>query len=342
MFLSNFSVKRPVAMVVVIIALMGLGLLALSKLRVNQLPDIEPPLLVVSITYPGASPDTVERELVTRLDKLMLSISGVDRLQATAREGNAQFLIFFSFSKNLIEAADEVRNAIASVRYKLPVEIREPIITRADPGAQPVMQLALSSKTQSHADISRVAEDTLADKFRGLTGVSTVNVNGALRRELTVLLHAEKLREFSISVAEVTAALRAQNTNAPVGKVRGVLEDQSIRLVGRLETPAEFEQIVLRRRANELLRLGQVATIADGFAEPTGHSLRNGRPNVGISISRSRDASTVSVARQVRQTVVELEKSLPAGTVLEITQDGGKEAENSTTTSSTPWSSAPG
>jgi len=329
MFLSNFSVKRPVAMVVVIIALMGLGLLALSKLRVNQLPDIEPPLLVVSITYPGASPDTVERELVTRLDKLMLSISGVDRLQATAREGSAQFLVFFSFSKNLIEAADEVRNAIGSVRYKLPAEIREPIITRADPGAQPVMQLALSSTAQSHADISRLAEDTLADKFRGVPGVSTVNVNGALRRELSVLLHAEKLREFSISVAEVTAALRAQNTNAPVGKVRGTLEDQSIRLVGRLETPAEFEQVVLRRRANELLRLGQVATVADGFAEQTGHSLRNGRPNVGISVSRSRDASTVSVARQVRKTVEEIEKTLPAGTVLEITQDGGKEAENS-------------
>ncbi len=329
MFLSNFSVKRPVAMVVVIIALMGLGLLALSKLRVNQLPDIEPPLLVVSITYPGASPDTVERELVTRLDKLLLSISGVDRLQATAREGNAQFLVFFSFSKNLIEAADEVRNAIGSVRYKLPAEIREPIITRADPGAQPVMQLALSSTAQSHADISRLAEDTLADKFRGLPGVSTVNVNGSLRRELTVLLHAEKLREFSISVAEVTAALRAQNTNAPVGKVRGTLEDQSIRLVGRLETPAEFEQVVLRRRPNELLRLGQVATVADGFAEQTGHSLRNGRPNVGISVSRSRDASTVSVARQVRSTVDEIKKSLPAGTALEITQDGGKEAENS-------------
>ena len=329
MFLSDFSVKRPVAMVVVIIALMGLGLLALSKLRVNQLPDIEPPLLVISITYPGASPDTVERELVTRLDKLLLSISGVDRLQATAREGSAQFLVFFSFSKNLIEAADEVRNVIGSVRYKLPSEIREPIITRADPGAQPVMQLALSSTAQSHADISRLAEDTLADRFRGLPGVSTVGVNGALRRELTVLLHAEKLREFSISVAEVTAALRAQNTNAPVGKVRGVLEDQSIRLVGRLETPAEFEQVVLRRRPNELLRLGQVATVADGFADLTGHSLRNGRPNVGISVSRSRDASTVSVARQVRTTVDEIKKSLPAGTALEITQDGGKEAENS-------------
>jgi len=329
MFLSNFSVKRPVAMVVIIIGLMGLGLLALSKLRVNQFPDVEPPLLVLSITYPGASPDTVEREIVTRLDKTLLSISGVDRMQATAREGSAQFLIFFSFSKNLIEAADEVRNAIGSVRHKLPIEIREPVLTRADPNAQPVMQLALSSTTQSHSAISRLAEDDLADRFRGLPGVSTVNVNGALRRELSVLLHAEKLREYSISVAEVVAALRAQNTTAPVGKVRGALEDQSIRLVGRIEKPAEFEQIVVRRRGNELLRLGQVASVADGFAEQTGYSLRNGRPNVGISIARSRDSSTVSVANEVRKTVKEIEKTLPAGTRIEITQDGGKDAQSS-------------
>jgi hydrophobic/amphiphilic exporter-1 (mainly G- bacteria), HAE1 family len=329
MFLSNFSVKRPIAMVVVIIGLMGLGLLALAKLRVNQFPDIEPPLLVLTITYPGASPDTVEREIVTRLDKTLLSISGVDRLQATAREGSAQFLVFFSFSKNLIEGADEVRNAIGSVRHKLPTEIREPVITRADPSAQPVMQLALSSTTQSHADLSRLAEDDLADKFRGLPGVATVNVNGSLRRELSVLLHAEKLREYSISVAEVVTALRAQNTTAPVGKVRGTLEDQSIRLVGRIEKPAEFEQIVVRRRANELLRLGQVATIADGFAEQVGHSMRNGRPNVGLSVVRSRDASTVSVASEVRKTIKEIEKTLPAGTKLDVTQDGGDSAQRS-------------
>jgi len=329
MFLSNFSVKRPIAMVVIIIALMGLGLLAMTKLRVNQFPDIEPPLLVVTITYPGASPETVEREIVSRLDKLLLSISGVDRLQATAREGSAQFQVFFVFSKNLIEGADEVRNAIGSVRHKLPTEIREPVITRADPGAQPIMQLALSSTTQSHADISRLAEDTLADRFRGLPGVSTVNVNGALRRELSVLLHAEKLREFSISVAEVVNALRAQNTTAPVGKVRGSLEDQSIRLVGRIETPAEFEQIVVRRRGSELLRLGQVATISDGFAEQTGHSFRNARPNVGLSVARSRDASTVSVADAVRKTVEDIRKTLPAGTALDVTQDGGRDAQSS-------------
>jgi hydrophobic/amphiphilic exporter-1 (mainly G- bacteria), HAE1 family len=329
MFLSNFSISRPVATVVLIIGMMLVGLLALSKLKVNQFPEVEPPVLVINITYPGASPETSEREVVNRIEKALQSISGVSRSNSTSREGSATLVLVFDFSKNMIEAADEVRNAIASVRYKLPLEIREPIITRADPGAQPIIQLALSSTSLSHAQISRLAEDKLAERFRGIPGVSVVNVNGALKRELSILLRAEKLREFGVSATDVTTAVRAQNTTAPVGKVRGVLEDQSIRLLGRLESPAEFEQMVIKRRGTDVVRLGQVAEVRDGFAEMTGYSLRNGRPNVGISVTRSRDASTVSVAVAARALVKEVQKELPAGTVIEITQDGGKDAENS-------------
>jgi len=329
MFLSNFSVKRPVAMVVIIIALMALGLLALSKLRVNQFPDVEPPVLVVSIPYPGASPDTVEREVINRIEKALQGISGVDRLQSTASEGSASIVLFFTFEKNMVIAADEVRNSIASVRYKLPVEMREPILQRVDPSAQPIMQMALSSSAQSHAAISRLAEDQLADRFRGLPGVAVVNVNGSLKRELSVLLKSEKLREFDVSVTEVVAALRAQNAAAPVGKVRGTLEDQSIRLVGRIENPSEFGQVVIKRRGNELVRLAQVADVADGFAEISGFSLRNGNPNVGLMVTRTREASTVAVADAVRKLVDELKPTLPQGTTLEITRDGGKEAQNS-------------
>src|SRR6185369_9565290 len=151
MFLSNFSVKRPVAMIVLIVAMMAMGLLALSKLRVNQNPDVEVPVLIVNIPYPGASPETVEREIVNRLEKSLQSISGVTDVFSTSREGSATIEMRFTFKKNLIEASDEVRNSIAAVRYKLPTEMREPMIQRIDTSADPVMQLSLSSKTQSHA-----------------------------------------------------------------------------------------------------------------------------------------------------------------------------------------------
>jgi HAE1 family hydrophobic/amphiphilic exporter-1 len=329
MLLSEFSIKRPIAMVVIIIGLMALGLLALSKLRVNQIPDVEQPVLTVTIPYPGASPDTVEREVINRIEKALQGISGVYQVRSTASEGLARLVLVFNFDKNMIEAADEVRNAIGSVRHKLPTEIREPVLQRLDPAAQPIMQLALSSMLLTHAEISRLAEDQLADRFRGLAGVAVVNVSGALRRELSVLLHAQKLREYEVSVTEVVAALRAQNATAPVGKVRGVLEDQSIRLVGRIESPAEFEQIVIKRHGNELVRLAQVATVEDGFAELSSFSVRSGHPNVGISVTRTREASTVTVGAEVRALVAEIGSALPPGTRLEVTQDGGKDAQNS-------------
>ena len=329
MFLSDFSIKRPVTTVVIIIMLMCLGLLALKNLRVNQNPDVEQPVIVVNIPYPGASPDTVEREIINRVEKSLNSISQVYKIDSTARESSATIVIIFNFKKNMIEASDEIRNAIASIRHKLPIEMREPILRRIDPASQPIMQMALSASTQSHAEISRLAEDTLADKFRAIDGVATVNVNGSLRRELSVLLRAEKLREYNVSVTEVVSALRAQNTTAPVGRVKGTLDEQSIRLVGRIESPAEFEQIVLKRRGNEVVRLGQVASIADGFAELNSFSLRNGLPNVGISVTRSRDASTVTVSNKIRKVVAEINKTLPTGSKLEITQDGGKNAQSS-------------
>lgn len=328
MFLSDFSIRRPVAMVVIIIALMCVGLLALKNLRVNQIPDVEQPVLVISIPYPGASPETVEREIINRVEKSLQSITGVYQIRSTAAESNASIVILFNFNKNMIEASDEVRNAIASVRYKLPLEMREPVLRRVDPSAQPIMQLALSSQSLSHADISRLAEDDLSSRFRAIEGVAVVNVGGALRRELSVLLRSEKLREYNVSVAEVVAALRNQNTTSPVGRVKGALEEQSIRLVGRIESPAEFEQIVIRRRGNEVVRLAQVASIADGFAEMSGFSVRNGHPNVAITVTRSRDASTVSVANKVRALVTELNKTLPKGTTLEVTRDGGEEAQS--------------
>jgi hydrophobe/amphiphile efflux-1 (HAE1) family protein len=327
MFLSNFSVKKPVATIVIIVAMMAMGLLALSKLKVNQNPDVDIPLIVVDIPYPGASPETAEREVTNRIEKQLQAIQGVDELTSNSYEGGVSILLWFDFDRNLIEASDDVRNAIAAVRYKLPLEMREPVLRRVDPAADPIMSVALSSTSQSHADISRYAEDVLADRFRGIEGVSIVNVNGALRRELSVLLRAEKLREFNVSVTDVTNALRSGNTNAPVGKLRDELDEKGIRLIGRIERPEDFSQIVVKRNGDQIVRLSQVAEIRDGFADVNSLSIRSGKPNVSLNISRSRDASTVALAKKVHAVVEEVNKELPKGTELEVTRDGGREAQ---------------
>lgn len=329
MFLSDFSIKRPLVTVVLTIGLMAIGWLALGKLRVNERPDIAPPVLRITIPYPGASPETVEREIVDRLEKAMQGIPGVHQMRTWANEGNASFSIEFEFNKNLIEAADEVRNSIASVRYKLPIEMREPVISRVDPDSWPIMSLSLSSESQSHIELSILAEKEIGDRLRAIPGVAIVNISGDLRRELSVLLRSEKLRMHNISVVEVQRSLQNQNLTAPGGKIQGDLEDRSIRLLGRLATPADFGNIVLKRNGNEVLRLSDVADVVDGNAEQNSISLYNGHVSVGVNIIRTRDASTVSVSKAVRKELTEIRKTLKPGTVIEIANDGGEWAESS-------------
>ncbi|MES2631897.1 MAG: efflux RND transporter permease subunit [Pseudomonadota bacterium] len=328
MFLSDFSIRRPVVTIVIVMALMALGLLALSKLRVNEIPDVQQPVLVVNIAYPGASPETVEREVINRIEKSLQSVTGVYEIRATAKDSSAQFVIFFNFKKNMIEASDEVRNAIATVRYKLPVEMREPVLIRVDPNSNPIMNLALSSTRQTQAEISRMAEDQLSDRLRGIEGVATVEVNGALKRELSILLQSDRMRAYNVGIGDVIAAVQGANTNAPVGRIVGPLKDQSIRLIGRIESPSEFGQIIVKRQGEQVVRLSQVAQTVDGFAERNSFSLRSANPNVGLYVTRARDASTVSVANAVRAMVAEINKTLPDGTRLDVTYDGGEGAQD--------------
>ena len=172
MFLSEFSIKRPVVTVVITLALMVFGYFALTNLRTNQTPDVQPPVLVVTVPYPGASPETVEREVLNRIEDAMSSISGIRDIRSYARDSSATIVVFFEFDKNLIEAAQEIRDSIASVRDKLPTEMKEPFLRRVDPSARPIMNIAMSSQTLSAMELSRLGEQVIARDLRTVPGVA--------------------------------------------------------------------------------------------------------------------------------------------------------------------------
>ena len=310
----------------IVIVLMCLGLLAIKNLRVNPLPDVQQPVLVVQIPYPGASPETVEREIINRVEKALQSIPQVYEIRSTANEGRAQIVMIFNFRKNMVEAADEIRNAIGTVRYKLPIEMREPVLFRDDPADEPVMQLSLSSQTQTLAEISRLAEDDLADRFRAINGVATVNVNGSLRRELSVLLRAQKLREYNVSVAEVVARCGGRTPPRRWGRSRARWTNRASASSGRIESPQEFENIVLRRNGDEVVRLGQVATVR-GRIWRTDRIQPAQRPpqreHFRHPLTRCQHRVRGGGSAQGGQGD---HSDLPKGTTLEVVQDGGEEA----------------
>ncbi|MBU2427986.1 MAG: efflux RND transporter permease subunit, partial [Gammaproteobacteria bacterium] len=253
MILSDFSIKRPMVVVVVTIALMLFGYFALTKLKTNQFPDVQPPVLVVNVPYPGASPETVEREILNRVEDSMSTIQGIRDIRSYARDSSATIVVVFEFDKDLTAAAQELRDSISTVRDKLPAEMKEPFINRADPNAQPVISLALSSDTMSPLELSRLAEIEIGRQLRGIPGVALVSLEGELEREMTIFLNSNAMREAKVSAVDVTNALRTQNLAAPVGRVMSGLQEQSIRLQGRLRDITEFEQMVVKQNGDQAI-----------------------------------------------------------------------------------------
>ena len=276
MFVSDFAIKRPIVTIVTMLALVAFGTLSLLKLDTDEFPDFAQPIVFVGVAYPGASPDVVEREVVTRLEDKLASVSGLEKLNSSSTDGFAQIVLQFSFSRNVDQATQDVRDAIASVRGQLPAEIIEPSIRRFDPGALPIISLALTSNTMTVAELSQLADLRIAGELRSIAGVAQVNVVGSDSAQLNVNVRPAALSAVGVGIDQVVNAVRTQNFAAPVGRINSDLEQRTIRLAGRLESPEEFAQIVVAQRGGQSIRLGDLADVAVGVAEPTSAALFNG------------------------------------------------------------------
>ncbi|HSC58059.1 MAG TPA: efflux RND transporter permease subunit, partial [Gemmatimonadales bacterium] len=269
MVISDFAIKRPIVTVTVMIALVAFGVASLLNLQTDEFPVVSQPVVVVTIAYPGASPATVEREVVEPIEEGIFAISGLDagKTTATATDGLAQITAFFSFEKPIDQASQDIRDAISARRSDLPAEMKEPVLTRIDPGDLPVMQLALTSDSLTPAQLTRIADPTITRAIRGIPGVAEATVVGGVKRELTVQLHAAALQAAGVSVADVVNALNAQNLAAPVGRITSGLTETAIRLAGRPQRPEDFYDLVVTQRNGQPIRLGQLADVADGHEE---------------------------------------------------------------------------
>ena len=329
MFISDFAIKRPIITIVSMVALVAFGLFALVQLEVDEFPDIQSPIVTVTVPYPGASPDVVEREVIERVEEAIAGINGVDRMQSVSMDGFGQVLVFFVFSKGVQQASQDVRDALSEIRGDLPLEIEEPIISRFDPTDYPVLSLTLSSTTLGQGELTAIADPRITRELRSITGVAEVSVIGGAERELTVELRPSDLQAAGVSVGEVARSIQAQNLAAPVGRVSGATDERTIRLEGRLPDPAAFERLVVAERGSRLIRLGQIADVRDGVEEPRSAALFNGRPAIGINVLKTKGTSTTTVADAIRERVDELRPALPPGAELSIVQDAGERVDAS-------------
>ncbi|MBX9927624.1 MAG: efflux RND transporter permease subunit [Gemmatimonadaceae bacterium] len=329
MFIADFAIKRPIVTVVSMVALVVFGLFALMQLQTDEFPDVQQPIVNVAIAYPGASPDVVEREVLDRVEEAVAGISGVDRISSGAQDGFANITVFFTFEKDLQQASQDIRDKISGIRSELPVEMKEPVLSRFDPADQPIIQLALNSSTLTGPELTRVADPGITRALRGITGVAEATVVGSIERELTVEIRPDAMRQAGLSVAQIVGALQQQNLAVPVGRVNGALDERSIRLKGKMETPEDFLALVVAQRGGKAIRLGEVADVRDGVAEARTAAQYNGRDAVGVMVKKSKGYSTAQVAKKVIAAVEQVQATLPKGTTLEVVQNAGERVEAS-------------
>jgi HAE1 family hydrophobic/amphiphilic exporter-1 len=328
-FISDFAIKRPIVTIVSMVALVVFGLFALWQLETDEFPDIAQPIVNVAIAYPGASPDVVEREVLDRVEEAVSGISGVDVINGTAQDGFANITVQFVFEKDIQQASQDIRDKISTIRSELPAEIKEPVLSRFDPQDLPIVQLSLNSSVLSAPELTRIADPGITRELRGISGVAEATVLGGVQRELTVEIRPDAMKQANISVGQLVAALQQQNLAVPVGSVRGALEDRSIRLKGKLETPEDFMNIVVAQRNGRPVRLGEVATARDGTAEPSTAAMYNGKDAVGILVKKAKGYSTTEVSEKVLAAVERIRPTLPAGAKIDIVQNSGERVEHS-------------
>ncbi|HTI64448.1 MAG TPA: efflux RND transporter permease subunit [Gemmatimonadaceae bacterium] len=329
MFISDFAIRRPIVTVVTMIALVVFGLASLARLDTDEFPSIDAPIVFVAIAYPGAAPDVVEREVVSRVEDKISGISGVDKINSSSTDGFAQIIVQFVFSKPVDQATQDIRDAISAIRSQLPIEILEPIIQRFDPNQLPIVSLAVTSSVLTPPQLTQIADQQIAGELRAIGGVAQVNVVGGDSAQLNVNVRPNDLAALGVGIDQVVNALRAQNLAAPVGNVNSPLEQRSIRLEGRFDRPEDFANLVISQRAGELVTLGQVADVEAGAAEPKSSALYNGRAAIGLDIVKSREYSTTAVADRVKARVAALQPTLPPGTRIEIVRDAGTRVRHS-------------
>jgi hydrophobic/amphiphilic exporter-1 (mainly G- bacteria), HAE1 family len=314
MNLSGIAIRRPVFMSMVALFLMVLGGIGLSKMGTERFPDVSFPVVVVNITYPGASPNEVEQLVTKPIEDAVVSVNGLDRLQSQSREGVSTVIILFKLETDVKQAAIEVREKVAQVRYRLPTEAKEPSIARYDMGATPVLTYTLSGGGRSLDETQKFAKDVLKPALEQVEGVATVTVQGGADREVKVQLDLAKIDALHLSPLAVLASLKTQNLNVPAGHYDEGSKEVSVRTIGEFKTVEDIRNaIVAAAPDGSNVRLRDVAQVEDGSEESRTKIRVNGEPAVTFSVIKQSGTNTVGVSDDAKAKLATLEKNFPPG-----------------------------
>ena len=326
MWFTRVSLQNPVFATMVMLALVVLGIFSFQRLKVDQFPNIDFPVVVISTEYPGASPEIVESEVSKKIEEGVNSIAGISALTSRSYENQSVVVIEFQLQIDGRKAAEDVREKVASLRPLLRAEVKEPRVLRFDPASRAVWSLAVIpvGDQLNAVELTNWSEQVLKKRLENVRGVGSVSLVGGSKREINLYLQPAAMEALGVSADQVFAAVRNENQDLPVGAIRSLQQERIVQISSRMERPEDFGRIIVARKNGTPIRLSQVASVQDGAQELENLALYNGQRTLLMSVQKSQDENTIQVVDGLIKAVAELQGQLPPGLRLEPITDNSR------------------
>ncbi|OGQ97012.1 MAG: RND transporter, partial [Deltaproteobacteria bacterium RIFOXYD12_FULL_57_12] len=322
MIISDLSIKRPVFAAVLMLSLVTLGIFSYRRLSVEMFPNVEVPVISIITRYPGASPETVEREVSKQIEEAVNQVAGVKHVMSFSREGVSTVVAEFRLEEKLNDVAQEARAKISSIRGQMPDDIEEPILQKLDFNAMPVASLAVQSAALPVRDLTVLVEKKIKKRFESIAGVGKVDMVGGRKREVGVDIDPARLEALGLGVNDLVSGLVAENTNTPLGRLTHGTSEYPLRIEGKPERVADYKTMVIARKNGRPVTLAEVAQVRDGSEEKRRLALVNGQPAIGLDIYKQSGANQVQVVDAIKKSMAKVAEELPPGVSLSLVRDG--------------------
>src|SRR5262245_9399897 len=322
--LSEFCVRRPVSATMLVMSLVVLGTFSFRGLGVDLFPKADPATVSVTLLLPGASPDEMSTTVVEPMEEAISGVSGIDEIQSRAAEGRGNITVRFVLERDINDAANDVREKVASAIRNMPPEMLPPVITKVDPDADPVMSLIVSSDGMSLRTLTELADKQIARVIQTTNGVGEVTLAGGRAREIHIVVDIEKLNSYGLSISQVRDAVVAENVEIPGGTVEQGKGQLLLRTLGRVDASEDFNNIVVSTSNGTPIRVADIGHAEDAFERPTTAVWLGKAPAVMLDIRRAMGENTVAVIEGVRGKLETIQRSLPASVKITVIRDDSK------------------
>ncbi len=329
MKLPEISIQRPVLATMMSLALVLFGAISLSRLPVRELPDIDPPIVNVTTVYPGANASVVETEITERLEEAVNNVPGIKTLSSESREQVSNITIEFNLSRDINIAAQDVRDRVSRVRGRLPETIDEPVISKQDSDARPIIWIGMSSDRFTPLELTDLAEKQIKNRLQTVEGVSSITIGGEQRFAIRLWLDSEKMAAHQVTVLDVQQALLEQNVELPSGRVENWDREMTIQTRGEIKSVEAFNQLVVRQDKDRFVRLRDIGRAEQGVENERTGARNNGRPCIFLGIVKQSKANSVAVSHGIRDQLELVRPTIPDGIEMVVNYDESTFVEES-------------